>query len=207
MNIWNGHCKWVTSITNGQLDFIPMYYVDKNEINEKQALDIRTLEFDADAFAVTQSMVHIIFLYNNFEKQVDIKDMEPEDLFFWWGFAIRSHFLLCEDSQIDERYNKKMTHLPSIARWTDVCATATDWIDQHNIIPEEKKKRFNQKIVYGSMEAEKVFNEIKYTGYNWEEQLFSDGHYVEYKDAIDKNWNNVKNALKEYARLPLWEEE
>ena len=91
MNIWNGHCKWVTSITNGQLDFIPMYYVDKNEMNEKQALDIRTLEFDADAFAVTQSMVHIIFLYNNFEKKVDIKATASLVFFFWWRFARLSY--------------------------------------------------------------------------------------------------------------------
>lgn len=204
-HIFNGHCKFVTDITNGEMDFIPMHYIGKKELNEKQALDIRTLEFDADAFAVTQSIMHIVSIYSDFEKQVDIKDMEPEDLFYWWGFAIRSHFLVCEDSYIKKGYSKKMTHLPSVARWTQVCVIATELIDEYNIL-EGKKKCFNQKIIDGSIEAERVFNDIKYTRYNWENQMISDEYYTEYKKEIDENWNNVKKILEKYARLPLWEE-
>ena len=79
---------------------MPMYYNDNNKSeNETEVLDIRTLEMDADAFAATQSMIHLSYLYDHSEKEIEIPYMEPQDIFYWWAFAIRSHFLICEDTR------------------------------------------------------------------------------------------------------------
>ena len=205
-HIFNGHCRFLESITGGKMEFIPMYYMGKGKIREELALDIRTLEYDADAFAVTQSMLHLFFLYNNFIDEVHIEGMKKDDLFYWWGFAIRSHFLLCEDSYIEKDYDKSITHIPSVGRWSDACINATENIEKLNL-SDENKRQFNQKIADGAIEAEKIFNQIKYTQYNWEEQLVSNKSYIEFRNEIDKNWNKVKCKLEKYTRLPLWEDD
>lgn len=129
-HILNGHCKLLAEkFTLIGLKYIPLYYFEKDKsLDDETSLNIRTLEMDADAFAATQSIYHLIYLYKNFEHQVKI-DMEPYDIFYWWSFALRSHFLICEDQFIDLYYYKKMTHLPSTARWTLIYNSALNVID------------------------------------------------------------------------------
>lgn len=99
-HILNGHCKLLANKMHDTSYFMPMYYNDNNKPeNETEALDIRTLEMDADAFAATQSMIHLSYLYDHSEKEIEVPYMEPQDIFYWWAFAIRSHFLICEDTR------------------------------------------------------------------------------------------------------------
>lgn len=205
-HVFNGHCKLVAAQKFSQMSFMPMYYDDSFEkkIKEKEALDIRTMEMDADAFAVTQSMRHLLYLYKNFETEVEIKAMKPQELFYWWSFSIRSHFLVCEDGCLDKEYDKRMTHLPSNDRWILIFFSAIKMCKYFKV-SEEEKKIFEHEITRGADEAEKVFNRLKYTNYNWKEEAKSNFQWVEYCDEINRNWDKLRIQLDEYSRLPLYE--
>lgn len=205
-HILNGHCKLIANkCTKMGLKYIPLYYSENEKLlDEDDALDIRTLEMDADAFAATQSIFYVLFLYENFESQVKIK-MEPNDVFYWWSFAVRSHFLMCEDLFMDNKYYKKMTHLPSNARWTLIYYSALEVIDSCNII-EQEKIRFKELITKGAIDAEVKFNCVKYTNYNWVSEIDNNIQYINYRNEVNINWEKLKNQLKEYARLPLFGE-
>ena len=187
------------------MNYIPFYYY-KNEkfLDEKSALDIRTLEMDADAFAATQSIVHVLYLYKNFESQVKIR-MEPKDIFYWWSFAVRSHFLMCEDQFMDNAYYKTMTHLPSSARWSLIYLSALEVIGSCDMI-EQEKKEFKELIIKGALNAEVKFNNIKFSMYSWIKEIDSNMQYVSYRDEINSNWVKIKTQLKKYSRLPLFGE-
>lgn len=205
-HILNGHCKLLASKDNlTGMNYIPFYYY-KNEkfLDEKSALDIRTLEMDADAFAATQSIVHVLYLYKNFESQVKIK-MEPKDIFYWWSFAVRSHFLMCEDQFMDNAYYKTMTHLPSSARWSLIYLSALEVIGSCDMI-EQEKKEFKELIIKGALNAEVKFNNIKFSMYSWIKEIDSNMQYANYRDEINSNWVKIKTQLKKYSRLPLFGE-
>ena len=159
---------------------------------------------DADAFAATQSIYHVLFLHENFESQVKIK-MEPYDVFYWWSFAVRSHFLMCEDRFMDNVYYKRMTHLPSNARWTLIYTSTLEVIDSCNIL-EQEKERFKELITKGAIDAEAKFNCIKYSKYNWVNEIDNNIQYINYRNEVNKNWEKLKIQLQEYARLPLFGE-
>lgn len=206
-HILNGHCKLLANKTHDTAYFMPMYYNDNNKPeNETEALDIRTLEMDADAFAATQSMTHLLYLYEHSEEEIRVPYMEPLDIFYWWAFAIRSHFLICEDTFGDSAlYNKWITHLPSNARWTMIYSSVTEVIDFYNKSREEKRL-FKKKITEGALDAEIKFNNIKLTNYNWGEQIQNNGQYLKYSREVNANWEMLKKELGEYTRLPLYED-
>ena len=82
-HVFNGHCNYLAAeLQFENRDGFYMYFDEHGSaINEKDSLNIRTLEMDADAFAATQSMSHLCFLYENFDKEVNIK-IGKEDLFY-----------------------------------------------------------------------------------------------------------------------------
>lgn len=205
-HLLNGHCKWMAdNIKLKEMGYIPLFYYGMEKtLDEETALDIRTLEMDADAFAVTNSMHHVLFLYNNFEEQVRVRIEQPE-IYYWWAFAIRSHFLTCEDLFMDNCYYKKMTHLPSNARWTLIYWAAIEIIDYYDIT-EQEKKMFKNMISMGAIDAERKFNCIKGSNYNWFAEVENNSQYSKYRNEVNKNWENLRNQLQEYTRLPLFGE-
>lgn len=155
-----------------------MYYTDNMRRQNISALDIRTMEMDADMFAVTQSILHLLFLHRNFNSQVQCEGIKPMDLFYWWAFAIRSHFLLCGDRLADtNRYSEDMKHLPSNARWGMIVNTAVEIIE--NVINPTVLNTSEAcgKFFRGAKEAEVVFNELKFTSYSFYDELYENGQY------------------------------
>ena len=203
-HVFNGHCSFLKNELHiGDLQFIPMYFENtKGQLNRKNALDFRTLEMDADAFAATQSILHVILLYMEVDEQVDVK-IDRESLFYWWAFAVHSHFLICEDRFMDQEYNKEMTHLPSSARWCLVCNLTIDVIDLSDFLPEDKEKMKNL-IMRGAIDAEIKFNSIKLTNYNWIDETINNFHFIEYTEEVNRNWDKLRDRLQKYARLTLY---
>lgn len=205
-HILNGHCKLLASKSQKETHFIPMYYTaNSGSMSSQEALDRRTMEMDADAFATTQSMLHVLYLYSDFDRQVKIKMMEPKDIFYWWAFAIRSHFLVCQDRFVDNRFHEKMTHLPSNARWIMILTTALDLLPQYNITDQEKKC-FREKIIQGATEAEIKFNNIKFTKYDVFNEITENKDFETYRSEVNYHWERMKSLLLEYSRLPLFNE-
>ena len=202
-HLFNGHCKRCQEITQDRSYFMPMYYNPQKEITNREALDIRTLEMDADAFAATQSVTHIVYLYDNFCEKVNVPNIEPKDIFYWWGFAIRSHFLMCQEKFKDSKYYENMTHMPSNARWTMIYNSVTQVIGFLNK-NESEKNVFVDNITKGAVEAEFKFNRIMHTNYRWFDEIINNEQYIEYKEKIDANWEKMKFEMEKFARLPLY---
>lgn len=205
-HIFNGHCSYLADKEKKNVA-IPMYYTDNMNRENISALDIRTMEMDADMFAVTQSIWHLLFLYTDFDSQVQCEGIKPMDLFYWWAFAIRCHFLLCEDRFMDaQKYYEDMKHLPSNARWGMIADTATDIIENKINPTVLNTMEAIDRFFHGIMEAEKVFNELKYTSYSWYDELAENEQYEHYRNQVNENWNIVVEELKAYSRCPLFEE-
>ncbi len=185
---------------------IPMYYTDNMRRQNISALDIRIMEMDAEMFAVTQSILHLLFLHRNFNSQVQCEGIKPMDLFYWWAFAIRSHFLLCGDRLADtNRYSEDMKHLPSNARWGMIVNTVVEIIE--NVINPTVLNTSEAcgKFFRGAKEAEVVFNELKFTSYSFYDELYENGQYKHYYNQVNTNWKKIVKELKAYSRCPLFE--
>lgn len=206
-HIFNGHCKFVTEEMNlSKLNGFSMYFNEEDlQFDERDSLDVRTLEMDADAFASTQSINHLFFLYENFDKQVNIQ-ISKESLFYWWAFAIRSHFLVCEDKFMDTAYYRKMSHLPSVARWTLIYFSAIKILDLVCCKTLFDKGKIKSMLTQGAFDAERLFNQIKYSNYDWIKEIESSADYITYTDELNHNWNEIQKKLQKYARFPLFQE-
>lgn len=203
-HLFNGHCDYLNVVEKGN-SIIKMHYGESESVDNPKVR--RTLEMDADAFATTQSLFHLLFLYGDFDNQVMCQFLKPIELFYWWAFAVRSHFLVCEDTFADTlSYSDKMCHLPSNARWfmvymivMDFCETAMN----PGYIDVEKAKEL---FIEGSKEAECVFNEIKYTNYRGAENILENMSFKHYYSEVNEYWEEIVSTLKLYSRAPLYGE-
>lgn len=204
-HIFNGHCNFIAE--KGKKDVvIPMRYADGIDAENVTSLDIRTLEMDADMFAATQSMYHLLFLYTEFDSQVKCEGIKkPMDLFFWWAFAIRSHFLLCEDKFADvNNFTNDMKHFPSNIRWDMIVNTVMEIVEKMINPDVVSRDEVKKRIFDGAIEAEKVFNELKYTKYSWFDEINENEQYDYYKKQVDLNWETLVKQLEKYSRCPLY---
>lgn len=205
-HIFDGHCNYLSDFYGGN-DFIKMRYEDEEGVfddEQKRKLDTRTLEMDADMFATSQSIYHLVFLYLNFDEQVQCIGMKPIELFYWWAFAIRSQFLVCEDRFADTyKYSERMSHLPSNARW-DMIANTVETIIHKCFNSEVMDINTIEKLFFdGVLDAEKIFNEIKCSKYNWINELSGNVKYSYYKKEVNEHWKVLKEQLIKYSRFPL----
>lgn len=202
-HIYNGHCTYLAQNKEEyQADYMPLYMnaMQEKRKTEEECLDIRTLEMDADAFAATQSLLYLFYLYENYEREVD-SSIARNDLFYLWSFAIRSHFLMTEDLFADQMYYKKMTHFPSCARWAMIMTICFELIQKY--VMQDIREEFLVALAKGVKQAELTFNKIKYTNYNWEREITDNQDYINYKDEVDENWKKLKEKVSRYARFPL----
>ena len=207
-HIFNGHCSYLADNNKSGLNYMPMYFNEEEE-QEKHisALDIRTMEMDADAFAATQGFQHVLHLYNHFATDVMVQGILPLDLFFWWMFALRSHFLLCEDHFMDHQYYREMSHLPSSARWNLVMGSIDSILHTNAFDIDVDVEKIYDKLVNGAIGAEKIFNEIKFTSYSWREALERDkDDFIEYGSEVQANWKQLRDKLEDYSRLYLYDD-
>lgn len=209
-HLLNGHCRYLNSKRGDSLQCIPIFHndIDANT-GDISALDWRTLEMDADAFAATDNCRNLILLYNNVEEKVDSNlNIQPIDLFYWWSFAIRSNFLLMQYKLNDNYYKKDMKYLPSVARWSLIIGSINDIISRHidiiNYRNGDSKEKIIKSIINGCIYAEKYFNKNFFTEYNWSTEILEDEDYNEYVTEIHINWEDIKSELRDFSRLPLY---
>lgn len=204
-HLFNGHCKYLAQFNKNEFNYIPMYYDGNYDLNNKiSALDVRTMEMDADAFATTQAFMHISSLYNNFSTEVQIQNMQPMDLYFWWAFAIRSHYILCEDRFADNHYYPTMKYLPSCARWSLVWGSVDAILESNPSYNRFNKKRVYNELLNGALCAESMFNQLKYTSYNWVNQINGNDLFIQYADEVKTHWKSLREHLDPYSRLYLY---
>lgn len=199
-HIYNGHCDYLRE--NEEENARILIFDKKEEKNTNKALCRRTLEYDADCFAGTQSIIYISKVYNGEIELLD-KNINNEDSPFWYGFAIRILFLLFQDVKNNPNYySKNMLYLPDVVR----CINILDVI--HNVIKIKDIKngeKIENKVIFGMDSAEKCFNHLKYSTYSMIEELGQDNKYNEYTKEIYNNWEvSLKDHLIKYSRLNLF---
>lgn len=209
-HLLNGHCEYLNSKEQNDIQYIPMFEKDNSKnIKNVSSLDFRTLEMDADAFAATDNFRNLLLIYEKFEDLVD-KDLniEPIELFYWWSFAIRSNFLITQKILNDEEYRPDKKHLPSVARWVLIFSSIVNTIDEGlykiNYRTGDNKEKLLEYITKGFVFAEKQYNDRFYTNYNCLEETINSTDYNNYVTATQRNWENLRNELSEFSRLPLY---
>lgn len=199
-HLFNGHCDYVRSESKF-LKYLPMVPQNEMVIDEEiTALDYRTLEMDADAFAATDSYQELIILYNFFEEKVDLElNIRPKDLFFWWAFAIRSQTLITQDLEKKDCF-KDMPNLPSVVRWTKIsgvflkCLESGIWKIQYK--KGDNEDALLQEFVNGCKDAERIFNEINNTDYDWIKEIQNSHLYDEISEEVHDNWLKLREKLE-----------
>ena len=205
-HIFNGHCKYLAGSSTEKFNFMPMHFNEINEVKRNiTALDIRTLEMDADAFAATQGFEHVLFLYKNFSAEVMIQNMNLVEVFYWWSFALRSHFLLCEDHFMDNNYDINMKHLPSSARWSLIWGTMDAILHRGQALGGLDTEQVYKELTKGAFDAERVFNDIKLTSYGWLNEIAENKKFRDYSIAVNRNWDILKSRIEGVSRLFLYE--
>ncbi|MGG2113625.1 hypothetical protein ABFY60_24670 [Lysinibacillus pakistanensis] len=209
-HLLNGHCEYLNSKEQNDIHYISMFEKDNSKnIKNVSSLDFRTLEMDADAFAATDNFRNLLLLYEKFEDKVDGDlNIKPIELFYWWSFAIRSNFLITQKILNDEEYKPDKKHLPSVARWVLILGSIISIIDgdlyKINYRTGDNKEKLLEHITKGFMFAEKQYNKRFYTSYNSLEETINSSDYINYVTATQKNWENLRNELSRFSRLPLY---
>ncbi|KHD16017.1 ImmA/IrrE family metallo-endopeptidase [Clostridium butyricum] len=180
--------------------------------NEEYALDRRTLEMDADAFAATFSINNLIGLYQQQEKNgwyFDLLD-NPIQIFELWAFAIHTIFMLFESS-VPSNYDKLNFYLPNEARQILNLSAAESTIDGMRErgsfkCTDIEKKKIISAFTEGISKAEYFFNNTFNTKFNFIIKVSTSSEYQDYANGVGKHWNNnLRFKLKKYARCILYD--
>jgi len=176
--------------------------------NNGYALDRRTIEMDADAFAVTQDIVNLDgIIKNNVAEILDLLP-NPYTVYHLWAFAVQSFFLLLEKSEFSE-YNDYMWYLPNVGRQRmniGAAMTTVDMLMDARIMDVEplKKRNILLNIEAGIREAQLFFNMNKNTEFDYLEGMDDDVEYNKYFDEVLEHWDtSMKQRLSKYARSNL----
>lgn len=203
-----GHCEYLNSKEQDENQYIPMFEKNNNENTKNvSALDFRTLEMDADAFATTDNFRNLLILYKKFNEKVDSDlNIEPKELFYWWSFAIRSNFLITEYMETGKKYRPEAKHLPSVARWILILGSIEKNINYSNINfrnGDTKSEIFKQ-ILMGFQFAEKEYSKHASEVFDCLKETDGDADFVKYVTDIENNWENLRNELNRFSRVLLY---
>lgn len=213
-HLLNGHSHYLTSFyATKNIEMMGKKFfsnLNKN-VRENYALDRRTLEMDADAFAATTGMDNVIMLYKNTDKnQILFKALEnPIEVFKLWAFAIHSLFLLFEGIG-STTYDKEAWYLPNEARVTLVMSSALSVLEGYIknkvlICDYELKDKIIKEISSGIIEAENYYNFRFRTKFNFVNQAMNNPKYNPYANEVLNHWDNtLYKKLEKYSRTYLY---
>lgn len=213
-HLLNGHAYLLNTLYGTQ----SIKMIEKSETslpNEKikldYALDRRTLEMDADAFATTVGIINITGILQQketFSEYLDILE-SPYQIFELWAFAIHSVFMQFELA-CPSNYDKKCFYLPNEARQILNFGSVNETIDL--LIgegafqcSEAEKNVIMEYVGQGIHEAERYFVSVYNMKYASVEQNMRNQSFIDYVDEVRCHWDNdLRHKLKKYARAILY---
>lgn len=213
-HLLNGHVKYV----DGLYSTPRMKMIEKKILAAKSeeqaysyALDRRTLEMDADAFAATMSIDNIIMCFSGQgEFSFDFSILNsPVEIFALWSFSIQSIFMLFEYFA-ETKYDKLSYYLPNEARGLLSFSSSLVTLDnyrKHGIFccDDDTYEDILRQISIGIKEAERHFNLVYNRKYDFFEHFSTNNHYFEFTEEVLNHWNaELRDRLVEYARVPLY---
>lgn len=177
------------------------------------ALDMRTLEMDADAYAATSGIINTIGLYTDESEKANslLGQSVPKTEFFkMWAFSVYSLFMIFEGIT-QTPYSEDSIYLPNEARAIlafDSALQTMDMMRKHRKfnVSDADFKSIEKKIGEGISEAQWHYNRIHGTNYNLIFSAVKNGEYKAYADRVLNHWNNnLKNRLEGHARMMLYD--
>ncbi len=202
-HLFSGHYEQFKKVI--KMNFIPMQMTgdEWSRVPEDKKLDINTMEWDADSFAATDSMRELLFLWENYDTQVQYKDcISRKGLFFWWGFSVALIFHWISEMDCYRLYDNEILYTPR-DRMINTLNVALDCINNlfDNNTPESTRKEMSSNIVRGACEAEELYSKYKKRDSIWikEDTDMSDSGL----SIIEENWKKLKEVLKKDAFINL----
>ena len=201
-HLFSGHYEQFKMI---KMRFIPMHMTgdEWSIVPDEKKLDVFTMEWDADRFAATDSVRELLFLWENYDTQVQYRNLiGKNELFFWWGFAVALIFHWINEMDCYKMYKQEILYNPR-DRMMNILSTALDCLDKlfGKNIPELPIKEMSANIAKGALNAEEIFS------------VFRNGESVWIKEQIDmtnsslpmieNNWERLKEILKKDAFIDL----
>ena len=232
-HIVNGHCDYRKSLNSNFSKFLYNYEKVKQELTLEEIKEIRSMEMDADSFAVTSSMFHLVGNFISFENKARINVISKENIFFWWSFAITSYFIATKNQKLFhseltnvdrlkfeeiESYSEKMTHLPNSTRLIMAINTAQEIIQKYFKDDAIDKQMIINDINEGVKYAQYIFNDIFDTKYNLYYQIsyldrleknpkqgdFCREEFKNYFNEVHNTWKVLSKKLDDYSRFYLY---
>lgn len=197
---YNGHIKFLENEYN--LSTLAMC---NNKLEKLSNLDYQTLEMDADAFAIGQSVDHVLSLYinknnilshNSILRKIINEDFDK--IIFYWGIAIHCLFLLFEKSHhVDD------VHLQRRLRQNIALNTAIECVEKDGGDMIDCNKFVD--LMYKAQEyAEKAYNKVQNTKTDYDEiKKIMNLHQLISVQNIFDNWKNVRPELEKYTYFNL----
>lgn len=213
-HLLNGHTHYIGTLkSNYYIEMIVKEKLSKisNKIDISYALDRRTMEMDADAFAATNSMTNLIGLFQNKESFNLIFDhMEnPYQIFELWSFVI--HLIFMEFERYAESdYSKYCYYLPNSARELLCHSSAINALEaQRNSgyfsCSREEVELIENYMIKGIQRAENYFNSVYNTDFNFIVKIL-DPKFIDYVDEVQNHWNNkLRHNLQKFSRALLYD--
>lgn len=188
---------------NTKANFIfDMFFRKNNKIYQEQ-LDYKTLEMDADAFAVNKSIRPLISqlatLSNDTLKNI-IK--EPIDLLKYWLFSVHSFFLFFQKEIVNPNTMVFELYFPRRARQAINIGVARDIIEnEHPSYLENFDCLTNEIIPFAERIFTKIFPKSKID--ELEIKSLKNTKFSKHVKEVFGNWNSLHDKLIPFSRLPL----
>lgn len=195
-HIWNGHTSW---ILDKKVPYIAE--LEAFPLTDEESLDRRTLEFDADSFAISNLFVSAMrnrppVLFQEMENRAD-----GSTALYLMGFAVyvsRRIFYRAED-----QFQERGTHPSLLLRQAIFLSTAGTMFFEES---ETNNGRLNA-VTEGVIAAEKAAASHLHDG--WDARFFQEYASLKWHDeekVLLRNWHKLYpklNELKRGGSLPL----
>jgi len=209
-HLLNGHAYLIKDLYG--VDCIDMVLKEKLYsigLSNEYALDRRTMEMDADAFAISSGISNLDGLINDNSDGFLNALFHPLQIYELWTFAVHSIFLMWE-RLYPTSYDSRSFYLPNLARQRLNISAAKSTIDslmQKGYIKYDALERQSIFLYMesGVKQAEHFFNINKSTKFNYVHDFEQDKVYQKYADEVLTHWNkNLRKRLEKYSRAVLF---
>lgn len=178
------------------------------------ALDRRTLEMDADAFAATIGITNLIGIIDPSKEFGDFIDCleQPLQIFELWTFAIHSIFMIFE-LENPSNYSNTSFYLPNNAREALNLSSAMITLDfmiskGYFVCSDERYSLIKNYFKSGINKAESFFNAYRHTNFHFISNFLNNVDTGIYCDRVLDHWNKKMRArLQDYTRAILYNNE
>ncbi|MGD6891366.1 hypothetical protein [Bacillus mobilis] len=192
-------------IYDGHLDLLEkkeyFYMLEKSDLDAQMALDNRTIEMDADAFAMAR-VFNLVYNTNFNGSSNIIKKLGESFLYKLMMFSLHSFYLFFEEEKLNLGDMAYEAYFPIKVRQFLNLDVAIAQLKKSDVLNQNEIEDIFYEMC---IEAEKTW--AIYKGKDLDLTVFGnlvDPRITQYvEEVLFENWNIMRDKLDEYARLEL----